>query len=99
MITQSIQSFVVLFSTLFKETLVLQESTDIASTISLVVSGLEYARRPNRLFLQSYIYIIYYTIILIRCKQNYHTTLYYTQRDALLASFSTYVHFLDFVLE
>lgn len=60
MITQSIQSFVVLFSTLFKETLVLQESTDIASIISLVVSGLEYARRPNRLFLQSYLYNLLY---------------------------------------
>ena len=37
---QSIQSFVVRFLTLFKETVVLQEFTNIASTISLVVSGL-----------------------------------------------------------
>ena len=37
---QSIQSFVVRFLTLFKETVVLQEFTNIASNISLVVSGL-----------------------------------------------------------
>ena len=35
-------------SQLFKETLVLQEYTDIASTISLSVSGLDRSRHPNK---------------------------------------------------
>ena len=46
-----------LFLTLFKETVVLREYTDIASTVSLVVSVLEYTRRPNKLFLQYIIHV------------------------------------------
>ena len=44
------KSSIVRLSTLFKdkETLVLRESTDIASTISLVVSGLNTIRHPNK---------------------------------------------------
>jgi len=48
MIIQFIQPSVVLFSTFYKETLALQECTDIASTISLVVSGLNNIRHPNK---------------------------------------------------
>ena len=59
-IKQSIQSFVVRFSTFHKETLVLRERTDIASAISLSVSGLNNIRHPN---------VIYYIIASIKCKQ------------------------------
>ena len=48
MIKQFIQPSVVLFSTFYKETLVLRERTNIASTISLVVSGLNTIRHPNK---------------------------------------------------
>ena len=44
------KSSIVQSSTLFKdkETLALQECTDTASTISLVVSGLDYTRHSNK---------------------------------------------------
>ena len=48
MIIQSIQPFVVRFSTFYKEAFALRKCTDIASTISLSVSGLNYLRRPNK---------------------------------------------------
>ena len=45
------KSFVVRFSTFAKETFALRECTDIASTISLSVSDLDYTRHPNKQFL------------------------------------------------
>lgn len=47
-IIQFIQSFVVLFSTFCKEAFTLRERTDIASAISLGVSGLNHIRHPNK---------------------------------------------------
>ena len=47
-IIQFIQPSIVLFSTFCKEAFALRESTDIASTISLVVSGLNHIRHPNK---------------------------------------------------
>lgn len=48
MIKQFIQPFVVSFLTLYREALTLQEYTNIASTISLSVSGLNNIRHPNK---------------------------------------------------